>query len=331
MNAPTSPTPKKKILLTGATGFVGNALHPALVTAGYDVRCATRDERSASTRWPDRAWVCADVADRDSTARALEGCDAAFYLVHGMAGDSGDFRRAEIAQAETFVRAAESAGTKRIVYLGGVIAPGDASAHLQSRQEVGETLRSGRVSTVELRASMIIGHGSLSWLIVRDLAARLPIMVLPRWLESRTEPVGIDDIVAGLLGAVDLEVSGSAWFGAPGPDVLSGREILECTADVLGVRRPVMVQVPLLSPRLSSHWVRFVTRAEWSVAREVVVGLKDDLLAEDGRYWERIGHLDLLSFEESARRALCNEAGDGPISGAWGAVERFLVATWSRA
>lgn len=330
MTAPAATTPKKKVLLTGATGFVGNALHPALVNAGFDVQCVSRDAPRASSRWPDRAWVGADVADRDSTARALEGCDAAFYLVHGMARESGDFQRAEIAQAETFVRAAESAGTRRIVYLGGVIASGDGSAHLRSRQEVGETLRSGRVSTVELRASMIIGHGSLSWLIVRDLAARLPIMVLPRWLESRTEPVGIDDIVAGLLGAVALDVDGSALFGVPGPEILSGREILERTADVLGVRRSVMVQVPLLSPQLSSHWVRFVTRADWSVARELVVGLKDDLLAEDGRFWERIGHGDLLSFEESARRALLDEARDGPIPGPWGAVERFLARVRSR-
>lgn len=316
----------RTVLLTGATGFVGNALLPALVDAGFAVRCATRDAVRASRRWPDRQWVQADVADRTAVAAALEGCDVAFYLVHDMASGGSDFHRAEIAQAENFVRAAESAGVRRIVYLGGVAGPPDASEHLRSREEVGEVLRSGRVPTVELRASMIIGHGSLSWLIVRDLAARLPFMVLPRWLESRTQPIGIDDVVSALLGAVDVPVEGSAWFDVPGPDVLSGREILERTADVLGVGRPFMVEVPFVTPRLSTHWVRLVTRAEWSVAREIVVGLKDDLLAKDDRFWGMIGHRELLHFEEAARRALAAERREGPVPGAWGVVERAILA-----
>ena len=324
-------TPVRRVLLTGATGFVGRSVYPALVASGAAVRCATRDAGRAAERWPDRDWVTADVSNLDSTARALEGCDAALYLVHGMASPGGDFHREEIAQAETFLRAAESAGVRRIIYLGGVVAEGDdASDHLRSREAVGETLRSGRVSTIELRASMIIGHGSLSWLIVRDLAARLPLMVLPRWLKSRTEPVAIDDIVAALLGALDAQVENSAWFGVPGPDILSGREMLERTADVLGVRRPLMIQVPLLSPQLSSHWVRFVTRADWLVAREVVVGLKEDLLSPDARFWGLIGHSRLLDFDEASGRALAEEKREGPIPGPWGTVERLLVASTGR-
>lgn len=318
--------PGRRVLLTGATGFVGRAVYPALVASGVKVRCAARDARRAAERWPDREWVAADVSDRDSTARALNDCDAALYLVHGMASPDGGFHQEEVAQAETFLRAAESAGVRRIVYLGGVVAGGeDASEHLRSREAVGETLRSGGVSTIELRASMIIGHGSLSWLIVRDLAARLPLMVLPRWLKSRTEPVAIDDIVAALLGSLDAQVEHSAWFGVPGPDILSGREILERTADALGARRPVMIQVPLLSPQLSSHWVRFVTRADWSVAREVVVGLTEDLLSPDANFWRLIGHTQLLDFDESARRALDEEEREGLVPGPWGTVERLLA------
>ena len=318
--------PSRPVLLTGATGFVGRAVYPVLVASGRAVRSMTRDALKAAERWPGRAWVSADVSDEASTARALEGCDAAFYLVHGMAAGGADFRRREVEQATQFARAAERAGVRRVVYLGGVAAPHGGSEHLRSRKEVGEALRSAHVTTVELRASMIIGHGSLSWLIVRDLAARLPVMVLPRWLKSRTQPVAIDDVVAALVGALEAPLDESAWFDVPGPDVLSGREILERTAAILGVRRPLMVEVPLLTPRLSSHWVRLVTRADWTVAREVVIGLTDDLLARDDRFWTLIGQPGPLGFDEAARRAIAAERSAGPVRGAWGAVERALAA-----
>ncbi|MEO8481604.1 MAG: NAD(P)H-binding protein [Acidobacteriota bacterium] len=316
----------RTVLLTGATGFVGRAAFAGLERAGWTVRCAARDAARAAARWPERHWVALDVADAEATARALDGCEAALYLVHGMSAHAGDFRRQELDQARTFAKAADRAGLRRIVYLGGVVAAdADASEHLRSRQEVGEELRAGPVSAIELRASMIIGHGSLSWLIVRDLAARLPIMVLPRWLESRTQPVAIADVTVALERSLDLVVDGSAWFDVPGPETLSGRTILERTAAVLGARKPVMIEVPFLSPRLSSHWVRFVTRAEWSVAREVVLGLKTDLLAHDDRFWTLIGHTQLLTFDEAARKAVADEQADGPVPGVWGIVERMLT------
>ena len=316
----------RTVLLTGATGFVGRAAFAGLERAGWRVRCATRDAARAAARWPARDWVTLDVADAESTARALDGCEAALYLVHGMSSHRDDFRRAELRQAENFAVAAERTALRRIVYLGGVVAPdAEASEHLRSRQEVGEALRAGRVSAVELRASMIIGHGSLSWLIVRDLAARLPVMVLPRWLKSRTQPVAIADVTTALERSLDLTVRGSEWFDVPGPEILSGREILERTAAALGVRRPMMIEVPFVSPRLSSHWVRFVSRADWSVAREVVVGLKTDLLARDDRFWGLIGHTRLMNFDDAARRAIEDERRSGPVGGAWGVVERLLA------
>jgi len=169
---------------------------------------------------------------------------------------------------------------------------------------------------------MIVGHGSLSWLIVRDLAARLPVMVLPRWLKSRTEPVAIGDVVIALVRALDLPLATSASFDLPGPVALSGKEILEETARVMGLRHPRMIEVPLLSPRLSSLWVRFVTRAKWSVAREVVVGLADDLLARDDRFWRLIDHPNRLPFAEAARVALAAERCQQPVAGTWGAIEQ---------
>jgi len=313
--------PERSLLLTGATGFVGGAARPALAREGWRVRCLTRDAARAKKREPTLDWVQGDVADPASCARALDGCQAALYLVHGI-GEGPDYHRHEVMAASTFSKAAAAAGVERIVYLGGVAPTGMSSDHLRSRLDVGEALRSGPVKTIELRASMIVGHGSLSWLIVRDLAARLPVMVLPRWLKSRTQPVAIDDVVTALCRALELPLNDSAWFDIPGPVTLSGKEILEETARVMGLRHPRMVQVPFLSPRLSSLWVRFVTRAQWSVAREVVVGLTEDLLAQDDRFWQLIGHPHRLSFAEAARRALDAERGDPRAQGAWGAIER---------
>ncbi len=302
---------------------MGRAVRPALETAGWRVRGLTRDAARARTGHPDGLWVEGDVSDPVACARALDGCGAALYLVHGM-GDGDDYHRREVEAAAGFARAAGAAGLERIVYLGGV-APGRSrgSEHLRSRLAVGEALRSGPVKTVELRASMIVGYGSLSWLIVRDLSARLPVMVLPRWLKSRTQPVAIDDVIVALVKALDLEVASSDWFDVPGPDTLSGKQILKQTARVMGLHPPRMLEVPLLSPRLSSLWVRFVTRARWSIAREVVVGLTEDLLARDDRFWRLAGHPDRLTFREAAARALEAERPHGASPGFWGGVERI--------
>ncbi len=309
------------MLLTGATGFVGGAVRPALTAAGWSVRSLTRDADRARSREPDHAWVRGDVGDRASMARALHGVDAALYLVHGI-GEGPGFHEREVEAATGFATVAAEAGVGRIVYLGGVAPTGPGSEHLRSRVEVGEALRAGRVPTIELRASMIVGHGSLSWLIVRDLAARLPVMILPRWLRSRTQPVAIGDVVVALVRALDLPIDANVWFDVPGPETLSGKEILDRTAVLMGLGAPRSVDVPFLSPRLSSLWIRLVTRADWPVAREVVIGLTEDLLAEDDAFWARIDHPRRASFDEAARRALAAERGGRPARGPWALVER---------
>jgi uncharacterized protein YbjT (DUF2867 family) len=303
---------------------VGRHVWPLLRRRGHSVRALTRDAAAARRRFPRRQWVQGDVGDADSLQRALEGCGAALYLVHGMAEGGAGFRAREVDAARTFARAAERAGLRRVVYLGGIAPQGSPSEHLASRLEVGDVLRAGAVPAVELRASMIIGAGSLSWTIVRDLAARLPAMVLPRWMRSRTQPVAVRDVGTALVRALD-DVVPPGDYDLPGPDTLSGREILERVAAALGLRRPLAVNVPLLSPWLSSQWVRFVTRADWAVAREIVLGLEHDILARDDRYWTLIGHHRRLSFAEAAGLAVAAEA-DDPPGGPWAEAE-FLVRT----
>jgi uncharacterized protein YbjT (DUF2867 family) len=314
----------RRVLLTGASGFVGRHVWSAL-SADNEVRCMTRHAARSQRKLPGRDWVEGDISDGASLDRAMVDCDSALYLVHEMGEAGAGFRERELASAKTFAEAAARAGLRRIVYLGGVAPRGQASEHLQSRLDVGEALRAGSVPAVELRASMIIGHGSLSWLIVRDLAARLPVMVLPRWLESKTQPVAIDDVVVALVRALDLPGDGSQSFDIPGPATLTGGEILDETAAALGLEKPKTLSIPLLTPELSAHWVHFVTRARWSVAKELVVGLTEDLVARDDRFWSLVDHPTLVGFRQAAARAIAAEKRDGDVPGVWGFVERQVA------
>jgi uncharacterized protein YbjT (DUF2867 family) len=229
--------------------------------------------------------------------------------------------------AKAFAAAAAEAGVERIVYLGGPAPRQRASEHLRSRLEVGEILRAGSVPAVELRASMVVGSGGASWQIVRDLAMRLPVMVLPRWLKSRSCPVALEDVVAALAATAELPLEGSAWFDVPGPEALSGRQILERIAALRG-RRILAVDVPFLTPKLSALWLKLVTRADFSLARELVMGLQEDLLPKDDRFWQLIGHTRLVSFDEAASRALANEPrGTGLLEQAVQLEERLVDLT----
>jgi uncharacterized protein YbjT (DUF2867 family) len=314
--------PSRTLLLTGASGFVGRYVWSLLVNQGWSVRCLTRDTARAQRLYGDRDWVQGDLSDNAVCTRALQGCQAALYMVHSI-GKGDDFGRHEVDTARRFAENAAKAGLQRVVYLGGVAPAGNPSDHLASRLAVGEALRAGDVPTIELRASMIIGHGSLSWLMVRDLAARLPVMVLPSWLRSRTQPVAIADVAMALCRSFDVPLSQNAWFDLPGPNVMSAHEILDATAFALQLPKPLAIEVPFLSSRLSAHWLRFVTRADWTVAKELVSGLTSDLLARDDSYWRLIDHSSLQTFEEAARAALQAERDEGAMGGAWGYFERL--------
>jgi uncharacterized protein YbjT (DUF2867 family) len=296
----------KRVLLTGATGFVGRHLYPVLANAGLTVIGGSRDPAPARKRYPGRCFVRMDVMDFESTVAAMQGCDAAVYLVHSMA-DQRNYDSVERRSASNFARAAELAGLSRVVYLGGIKPSGKASRHLRSRLRTGELLRSGKVSTIELQAGIIIGAGSESWLIVRDLAARLPVMVLPRWLDSLSQPIAIDDVVSAIARALTIDVAGNPAYALPGPEALSARDIILRAADLLG-RHPQVVRVPVLTRRLSSCWISLVTRANPRIARQLVDGLGTDLLAADLGFWKLMPEHVRLSFDEAARRALQAEA-----------------------
>ncbi len=299
--------PERQVLVTGASGFVGRRLTPVLDAVGWHVRCVTRDAPAMRRQWPDRTWVQADLGRSEDLERALAGCRVAYFLVHSLGEGHVGLVERERALAETFRLVAERAGVERIVYLGGMAPQGQQSDHLRSRLEVGRMLRSGSVPALELRASMIVGYGSVSWRIVRDLAARLPAMVLPTWMRTRSQPVAIDDVILALAIAARLPLTRSASFDLPGPEILTYREVLRRTARLLGHRRLPMLDIPVHSSNLSSQWVRLVTRADWPVARELVLGLTHDLLARSDEYWQLIGHLPLLTFDQAAREALDDE------------------------
>jgi uncharacterized protein YbjT (DUF2867 family) len=314
----------QRILVMGATGFVGRALVPALVAEGHRVRATTRDLARVREANPAVEWVRCDIDDRGDVERALEGIDAVFLLVHAMGGGAHDYAETERRSALELREAAARAGVKRIVYLGGVAPARNPSEHLRSRLAVGETLRSGQVPAIELRASMIIGNGSASWQIVRDLAMRLPAMLLPSWTASRTRPIALEDVVVALVRALQIPLPRSAWYDIPGPDTVSGREILAAIAAVRGRRVPG-VRVPFLSVSLSSWWLKLVTRADFSLARELVLGFEGDLLPHDERYWSEIGYTPRWGFAAAARRALEEEDSAADLRGVAGQFEEAVV------
>jgi len=264
-----------KILLTGATGYVGGVLLPELERRGNVVRClARRPQKLAGRTGPTTEVITGDASDPDALARACDGVDVAYWLVHSM--ESGvDFERADRLAAERFAEAAKTARVQRIVYLGGLGADDDAlSAHLRSRHEVGAILRASGLDVVEFRASIIVGAGSFSFDLVRTLVERLPVMICPAWLATPTQPIAIADVVAYLAAAADLPPGGARIFEIGGPDRVSYGAIMREYARQRGLRR-LMIPVPVLTPRLSSLWLKLVTPEYSKVGRKLIDGLKN--------------------------------------------------------
>jgi uncharacterized protein YbjT (DUF2867 family) len=293
------------VLLTGATGYVGSHLAPALLQRGLRVRCLVRDPRRATL--PAQAEVAhGDVLDEATLAPALDGVDTAYYLVHSMGAEGGgDFAARDRAGATAFGRAARAAGVRRVVYLGGL--EGGESEHLRSREEVARILGAAVPGTVHARAAMVIGAGSASFLILRHLVDRLPAMVCPRWIDTRTQPIAVRDAVGALAQLAEPDAGSPSEVQLGGADVLSYRDMMRRYAAVAGRRAPLVMRVPVLTPRLSSYWLGLVTPVDAGVARPLVQGLSAEMLVHTAPP-PGIND-DPLGFDDAVREALHEVSG----------------------
>jgi uncharacterized protein YbjT (DUF2867 family) len=289
------------VLLTGATGYVGGRLLPLLEASGYRVRCLARNPRHLRDRTgADTEVVEGDVLEYGTLPPAMEGIDVAYYLIHSM-GSSGDFEEQDRVAAENFARAAREAGVNRIVYLGGLGHEDDLSRHLRSRQEVGRIFRNSGVPTLEFRASIIIGSGSLSFEMIRSLVERLPVMITPRWVRTPAQPIGVEDVLAYLHQAVEIDLEGSHVLEIGGDDVASYGEIMQEYARQRGLRR-WMIPVPVLTPHLSSLWLGLVTPLYSRVGKKLVTSLVHETVVQDDTA-RRVFDVEPLGLEAAIRRA----------------------------
>ena len=306
----------------GATGYLGGRLTPMLVEAGHEVRCVTRrPERLAVADWSDRVEVHrGDALDADSLDAPLEGVDVVVYLVHSI-GTGPSFEEADRLAARNTAEAAARAGVSRIIYLGGLVPEGQhASPHLASRAEVGQILLDGPVPAVVLQAGVIIGSGSASFEMLRYLTERLPVMVTPKWVGSRVQPIAVRDVLAYLLAALDLDPGTNRRFDIGGPDVLTYREMMQRYARVAGLSRRIIIPVPVLTPWLSSHWVNVITPVPKAIAQPLIESLRNDVVAREHDI-ETLVPRDLCPFDEAVHLAL-ERIRDAEV------VTRWAEASW---
>jgi uncharacterized protein YbjT (DUF2867 family) len=292
------------VLVIGASGFVGRHLCATLNAAGFTVRRAT--SRAGRHEVPNDAWVYLDLAEPRSYTHALEGCGSVVYLYHGLGTDKA-YPEREAEAAIGIREAATHAGTKRLVYLGGVIPAEGCSQHLQSRRMTGEILRSGSPSTIELRAAMIIGCGSASFNLVRDLVVRVPVLALPPWLDNASFPISIDDVCFALTLALTLPLTESVWFELPGPERVTHRELVQRLGELLGTR---VFEAPfgLLTPSVSSRLLALIGRERHSLVSELVSGLRADLTPYGPSFWEYVKKRPERSLRDAILSAIADES-----------------------
>ena len=270
-------------LVTGATGYIGGRLIVELLQHGYRVRILARNaDRLKYHPWIDQVEVSeGDAHDPNVLAEAMIGVDVAYYLLHALMSKD-DFEQEEREMATGFGKAAKAAKVKRIIYLGGIIAPNETmSPHLQARAETGEILRASGVPAIELRAGVVIGSGSASFEMLRYLTERLPIMTVPKWVNVRIQPIAVRDVLRYLVGAASIDPTVSGAFDIGGPEIFTYKEMMQQYAEAAGLPRRIIIPVPVLTPRLSSGWVGLVTPVPYTLAKRLVASLKNEVVAAD--------------------------------------------------
>ena len=287
-----------KVLVAGASGFVGRRLSTALASDGHDVMAMTRrPDRYAGAGTPVRG----DVGDPASLGPAMAGCEAAYYLVHSLS--ESDFERKDADAATAFGAAAARSGLRRVIYLGGLGDETDVlSAHLRSRREVEKRLGSAGVPVTVIRAGIVIGHGGISWELTRQLVEHLPLMITPTWVYTRTQPIAVDDVVRYLAGVLTLPETAGRVFEAGGPEVLQYATMLRRVAAIEGRPLPIL-PVPLLSPRLSSLWLTLVTDVDPATGRALVDSMTNEVIVRDHSIRELIP-FDPMPYDDAVRQAL---------------------------
>ncbi len=291
------------VLVAGASGFIGSKLCTALIAAGHRVRAMTRrpDEYAG-----DGEPVAGDVSDPDSLTGAMAGMHAAYYLVHSLGED--DFVQRDAEAARAFGTAAAGAGLHRIVYLGGLGADDEQlSDHLRSRREVETLLGEGGVPVTVLRAAVVIGHGGISWEITRQLVAHLPVMVAPRWVNTRTQPIALPDVIRYLVGVLDKPEAKGAVYEIGGPEVLRYVDMLKRAAVIQNRRTLPLFIVPLLTPRLSSGWLSLVTDVDFATARNLIDSMTNEVVVKDDTI-RRVVPGESMGYDEAVRLALTDRA-----------------------
>ncbi|MEU0133044.1 SDR family oxidoreductase [Streptomyces sp. NPDC006296] len=280
------PAERLNCLVTGASGYIGGRLVPELLEAGHSVRCLARSpEKLRDHPWArDAETVRGDVTDAASVAGAMRGIDVAYYLVHAL-GTGASFEDTDRRAARVFAEQAHAAGVRRIVYLGGLTPQGvperELSPHLRSRAEVGRIFLEAPVPATVLRAAVVVGSGSASFEMLRYLTERLPVMVTPSWVSTRTQPIGVRDVLHYLVGSATMPADVDRAFDIGGPDVLTYQDMMRRYAEVAGLRRRLIVPVPVLTPRLSSHWVGIVTPVPASIARPLTESLRHEVVCHE--------------------------------------------------
>ena len=287
-----------KVLVAGASGFVGRRLCPALADDGHDVVAMTRNPGGYTGAG---APVYGDVRDPGTLSTAMADCDAAYYLVHSLS--DADFERTDAEAAATFGETAALAGLQRIIYLGGLGDDKDTlSAHLRSRRKVEKLLGAARVPVTVIRAGIIVGHGGISWELTRQLVEHLPIMITPRWVATRTQPIAVDDVVRYLVGVLALPEAAGRVFEVGGPEVLQYITMLRRVAAIQG-RSTTILPVPLLTPRLSSLWLTLVTDVDTATGRALVDSMTNEVVVRDQSIRDLVP-FDPMPYDDAVRKAL---------------------------